>query len=308
MRENWLPQTRGNEMTTSAKTVVVGVDGTRDGERAVEYATALAKRRLLDVRLVHVPHEYVMYGPMTRYLPQVGTREIGESVLQAAAEHAEETGLPGDRVSTVLAAGPRTATLLDHARDAKYVVLGSRTSTTMHLLTGATSMSMIAHSSVPVRCVPPAWSESSAPSGRIVVGVDGSKADGEVLESAFAEAGTAGARLEIVHAWRPVSPYDAAITGRVLHDEWDKTTRDDLTRTIEPVAATHPGVGWELSLDFERVPVAVHGAAQHADLLVLGRHGHHAPMGLLVGSNTRTLLRTATCPVEVVPVSTDLQG
>jgi len=137
--------------------------------------------------------------------------------------------------------------------------------------------------------------------------VDGSKADGEVLETAFAEAEAAGARLKIVHAWRPVSPYDAAITGRVLHDQWDKVTRDDLTPAIELVGASHPGVAWDLTLDFERVPVAIHEAAKHADLLVLGRHGNHHPTSLLVGSNTRLLLRTATCPVEVVPVSSDLR-
>jgi nucleotide-binding universal stress UspA family protein len=292
-------------MTTEVKTVVVGVDGTRDGERAVEYATALAKRRHLDIRLVHVPHEYALYGPMTGYLPQVNARQIGESVLQAAAKHAEEAGFPGERVSTVLAHGSRTAALLAHVGDARYVVLGSRTSTTKHLLTGATSLSMIAHSSVPVRCVPPAWSESSAPTGRIVVGVDGSKADGEVLEEAFAEAEAADARLETMHAWRPVSPYDAAITGRAQRDQWDKSAREDLAKTIEPVAAAHPGVDWRLTLHFERVAVALHEAAQHADLLMLGRHGHHAPMGLLVGSNTRAALRSATCPVQVVPVSTD---
>jgi nucleotide-binding universal stress UspA family protein len=49
----------------------------------------------------------------------------------------------------------------------------------------------------------------------------------------------------------------------------------------------------------------MHAAAVNADLLVLGRHGHTARLGLLVGSTTRTLLRTATCPVVVVPVGGD---
>jgi nucleotide-binding universal stress UspA family protein len=291
--------------TSTAKTVVVGVDGSRDGDRAVEYATALAARGRLDLRLVHVPHEYVMYGPTTPYIPQVMASEIGESVLQSAANHALETGFPRGLVTTVLAQGPRTAALLDHVEDAKYVVLGSRTSAVRHLLTGRTSLSVTAHSPVPVHCVPPVWSDSSRPSGLIVVGVDGSQADPEVLLEAFAEADDASARLEIVHAWRPVSPYDAAIAGRVLRDDWEKTTREALTRAIEPVAAGHAGVHWELRLEYERVPVALHEAAVHADLLVLGRHGHHAPMGLLIGSNARTLLHTAPCPIVVVPVASD---
>jgi len=166
------------------------------------------------------------------------------------------------------------------------------------------SLSVIAHSWVPVRCVPTSWDHSRLPSGRIVVAVDGSRADPEVLQAAFAEADVAGARLEVVHAWPAVAPYDAALTGRVLDVQWERTARQHLTRCIKPVSAAHPAVDWELAFSYERVPFAVHEAARGADLLILGRHGHHVPMGLLVGSNTRTLLRTAPCPVEVVPIAT----
>ncbi|MFL6133587.1 MAG: universal stress protein [Nocardioidaceae bacterium] len=291
-------------MTTTAKTVVVGVDGSPDGDRAVEYASELAERDHLDLRLVHVSYDYRVHSPMSPYLPRAMAREIGESVLQAAAKHADEAGFPGDRITTVLAQGPRAASLLQHVEDADYVVLGNRTSTVKHLLTGALSLSVAAHSPVPVRCVPTSWEHSRVPSGRIVAAVDGSRADPEVLQAAFAEADVAGARLEVVHAWPAVAPYDAALTGRVLDDQWERAAREQLTRSIKLVSFAHPAVDWELSLSYERVPFAVHEAARSADLLVLGRHGHHAPMGLLVGSNTRTLLRTAPCPVEVVPIGT----
>jgi nucleotide-binding universal stress UspA family protein len=291
-------------MSITAKTIVVGVDGTSDGDRAVKYAVGLAKRDHLNLRLVHVSYDNKVHSPMGPSLPRARAREIGESVLYAAVKHADEAGFDGDRITTILAQGPRTATLLHHVEDARYIVLGSRTSTTLgHLLTGATSLSVIAHSSVPVRCVPESWAHSAAPSGRITVGVDGSRADPEVLQAAFAEAHVAGARLEIVHAWPAVAPYQAALTGRVLDEDWDSTARKHLTESIEPVAANHADVEWKLRLDYERASIALHQAALQADLLVLGRHGHQAPMGLLVGSNTRTLVRTAPCPVEVVPVA-----
>jgi nucleotide-binding universal stress UspA family protein len=289
---------------TTAKTIVIGVDGTPDSDRAVEYAAGLAQRDHLNLRLVHVSYDYLVYSPMAPYLPRAMAREIGQSVLHAAAEHAAEAGIDGDRMTTILAQGPRAATLLQHVDDAAYIVLGSRTATTMtHLLTGATSLSVIAHSSVPVRCVPASWAQSPEPFGRVVVGVDGSPADPEVLQAAFAEAGVTAARLEIVHAWPAIAPYHATLTGRVLDDDWDKTARKHLTESIERVAVRHPDVTWQLRLDYERASAALHETAVHADLLVLGRHGHQAPMGLLVGSNTRTLVRTAPCPVEVVPVA-----
>jgi nucleotide-binding universal stress UspA family protein len=70
------------------------------------------------------------------------------------------------------------------------------------------------------------------------------------------------------------------------------------------VAGRYPGTDWKLELDFERASVALHQSAVEADLLVLGRHSHVAPFVLAIGSNTRTLLRTATCPIVVVPIRT----
>jgi nucleotide-binding universal stress UspA family protein len=288
--------------TTQRKTVVVGVDGTSDGDRAVWYGSELAAREDLDLRLVHVPQEFAMYAPMMPYLPATTVDDIGESVLREAAKHAEEAGSDASRTTTMLSQGPRRAALLRHVDDARYIVLGTRASTVQHLLTGATSLSVAAHSSVPVHCVPRSWSGDGSLS-RVVVGVDGSESDADVLAEAFAEAATLEATLEIVHAWRPVSPYDASITGQALADDWGKAARDALTRVIEAVAASHSTVAWTLRLEFERVPVALHEASRNARLLVLGRHSHNTLLGLLVGSNTRTLLNHATCPVVVVPVN-----
>jgi nucleotide-binding universal stress UspA family protein len=287
---------------SNKKTVVVGVDGTSDGDRAVWYGSELASREHLDLRLVHVPQDFQMYAPMMPYLPASTIEDIGESVLREAAKHAEEAGFDASRTTTVLSEGPRRQALLRHVEDARYVVLGTRASSLEHLLTGSTSLSVAAHSPVPVHCVPRNWSETASLS-RVVVGLDGSETDADVLQEAFAEAETLDAGLEILHAWRPVSPYDASITGQTLHNDWDKTARDILTRTIDAVAASHPAVDWTLRLEFERVSVALHEASQNARLLILGRHSHNPLLGLLLGSNTRTLLHSATCPVVVVPVS-----
>ena len=293
--------------TSGRTTVVVGVDGTKDGERAIWYAAALAARENLDLRLVHVPHEIRFATPMLPLIDSESVGDVGEGVVKEAARQAQAAGFATDRTTTVLPLGRRTVALLSQAEDARHIVLGTRTSAVQHLLTGATSLSVVAHSHVPVHCVPRNWSVDRNPSGRFVVGVDGSDADPEVLQEAFAEASTCGASLEIIHAWRPVSPYDASITGRVLRDDWDKLTRETLTRRIEPVAVEHVDVEWTLRLEFERVPVALHEAAATADLMVLGRHGHHPVLGLLVGSNTRTLVHNAPCPIVVVPVSADNQ-
>src|SRR3954466_7197732 len=113
-------------MTTQIRdTVVVGIDGTADGERALWYGVALATREDLDLRLVHVAHEIAFNAPMTPYIPPITMREIGQSILMKAARQAEEAGFDADRTSTMLALGPRRRAILRHAEDARYVVLGT---------------------------------------------------------------------------------------------------------------------------------------------------------------------------------------
>jgi nucleotide-binding universal stress UspA family protein len=292
-------------MSTTRDIVVIGIDGSEDGQRAMHYGLAMAEREGLSVRLVHVPHQTDMYAPMMPYLPETTVRTIGERVLKEAEQEAEEAGFDPARTTSALANGDRTPALLSQTDDARYVVLGTRSSGAQHLFTGSTSLSVAAHSSVPVHCVPRTWAADHPATGRIVVGLDGSPADVDVLTEAFLEAGPRRATLRLVHAWRPVSPYDAAIVGRTVRTEWEQSTRDALAKQVNEVAGRHPDVAWELELDFERVTVAVHKASMDADLLVLGRHGHLAPPSLVVGSNTRTLLRTATCPVAVVPIRSD---
>ena len=289
--------------TNVATTVVVGVDGTEDGQRALLYGVTLAQREGLELRLVHVAHQTEMYAPMMPYLPEPKVLQIGESVLQDAQRLAEEAGFDEARTGTVLAHGPRATALLDHLEDARCLVVGTRPGGMQHLFTGSTTLSLATRAGVPVHSVPRGWSTTSGSHHRVVAGLDGSRADADVLEEAFREAGARGSSaLRLVHAWRPVSPYDAAIVRRVLEEDWESAAREALTKQIEEVAGHHPGIPWQLELDFDRVTVALHRVAADADVLVLGRHSHVPPAGLGIGSNTRTLVRTATCPLVVVPI------
>jgi nucleotide-binding universal stress UspA family protein len=252
---------------------------------------------------VHVPHQSAVYAPMLPYLPEPRLRDIGEAILTDARKLAVEAGFNESAIDSVVMSEPRTLAILHQSEDARYVVLGTRTSAVQHLLTGSTTLSVATHAHVPVVSVPRDWSWQEPPSGVLVAGLDGSPADINVMTEAFHQAQSRKALLKLVHAWRPVSPYDAAIERRTLREAWEEAAGELIGKRIIEVAASHPDVVWELSLEFERVPVALHEAAIGADLLVLGRHSHGLPLGLVLGSNTRTQVRTATCPVEVVPIN-----
>jgi nucleotide-binding universal stress UspA family protein len=90
-----LPRTtwRRTPVNTSTRKIVVGVDGTRDGERAIKYGVAMASRDDLDLRLVHVPADIEFYAPMMPYVDMGAVHEIGGAVLREAAKQAQELDL-----------------------------------------------------------------------------------------------------------------------------------------------------------------------------------------------------------------------
>ena len=56
-----------------------------------------------------------------------------------------------------------------------------------------------------------------------------------VLRAAWAQAQARGARLQVVHAWRPLQEYDVAIGARVLASDWTRTTRDSLSDWVSGI-------------------------------------------------------------------------
>src|SRR3954451_8750106 len=94
-------------------TVVVGVDGSADGRRALRYAVSLASSDKLPLRLVHVCEETV-YAPVLMYLPAQSIEAIGRRILRGARDEAERLGVEASRLSSVLMRGSRPAALVGH--------------------------------------------------------------------------------------------------------------------------------------------------------------------------------------------------
>lgn len=290
------------ETIPSEDTVVVGVDGSEEGRRALRYAVMLALRDGQALRLIHVSQPALVYTPMVPYLPDDDYRAVGMQILAEAETQACDWGMDVSRVMRVLVQGTRTAGFMHNLEDASCVVLGTRSSRLEHFFSGSTTVGVIAHSSVPVHCVPEAWDPEASSVDQVLVGVDVSEVTGQVLACAFAEAAAREVDLEIVHAWRPPTLYDTATGAGTAEAPWVETARTVLEGVIEEVAAAHPQVHWNLTLHFEDAVVTLHTLARHADVLVVGRRGRHVMFGLRVGSTARTLLRSATCPLVVVPV------
>jgi len=280
---------------------VVAVDGTADGRRALRHGIDLARSYDASLRLVHVRHDNVRLAPTMPRFPEQALEQIAARVLHEALRDTRRMGWKGEEPETVLARPPRVPAIVHHSGDARCVVVGRRSSRAQHLLTGSTSSGLAAYSTVPVVCVPESW-DPQVRFDRVTVGVDCSDTSAPLVEAAAEIAQDLGAHVVVLHAWRPVGLYDAAIGSRAFEDRWEEQTRPFIDRIVDPVRIRHPGVKIEVELRYDRPVVALHEYARASDLVVIGRQrSDQAGFMPELGSTGRTLLRTSARPVLVVP-------
>jgi len=134
--------------------------------------------------------------------------------------------------------------------------------------------------------------------GRIIVGVDGSKASEDALQWAANEASLRGLGLHVVTCWTPtVVPYigvvpdheaerEAETIANAMIEEVLGSARQDLDVTVELLE----GPAALRLLDFELI----------GEMIVVGSRGRGGFAGLLLGSVSQHLAEHARCPVVVI--------
>jgi nucleotide-binding universal stress UspA family protein len=140
---------------------------------------------------------------------------------------------------------------------------------------------------------------------RVVVGIDGSAGSRSALRWALAQARLTGAKVEAVAAWQdpylygygygwPASQLDVAEIAAVVEKS--------LAATLTEVVGEH-GRGVEVTgqvVEGSAAQVLVSRGAT-AQLLVVGKRGHGAFVGMLLGSVSQHCVQNASCPVAVIP-------
>jgi len=243
--------------------VVVGVDGSDDASRAIRYATDEIARSGGRLRLVHVVPETT---PMAAMLPLYGTDtlvEVGRRLLADAEATATSLLTDDESVETVLAHGPRVNALLAHTRDAALVVLGRRPSIIAHIRTGSTTSAVAARADCPVVGVPDEWTDAPR-HGRVVAAVDGSSASTAVLQAGLAAAHDRRARLVVLHAWRPLAPYESVLAGPRAAETWQRQAEPVVWAMVAGLRAAYPDVEVQVDLHYERTADALVAAGRTA--------------------------------------------
>jgi len=135
--------------------VVVGIDGSKGSDVALEWAIAEAELRRAELRIVHAWHPpYVNASPLSPTAIDPGIVETAaRAVLKEAVDAARTSGLPGVEGKLVLASAAHA--VIAESEDADLVVVGARgLGGFAGLLLGSVSSQVVHHSSCPVVVVP----------------------------------------------------------------------------------------------------------------------------------------------------------
>ncbi|MER5940417.1 universal stress protein [Streptomyces sp. NPDC001928] len=300
---------------TVTLSVTAGLDGSRESRAAAEWAAREAQLLGLPLKLVHVREP----GPA----PMAQAPLLGAETRQHWTEHIPrdvDEGIrarhPGLDVITEQLSGWPAETLVDVAKDAELLVLGSRGMSGIGgLLVGSVGLSVVGRVERPVVLVRadeqaadehethPVGIPSAATVYRpVVLGLDLASPDRELIEFAFAAASRRDTSLRVVHGWNPPPYYAYGPSADLeLHGSLALREATALTEVMHPWRRKFPDV--EVT---EESPYGTPGshlvdASREASLVVVGRRVRHRPFVAHIGPVTHAVLHDAVVPVAVVP-------
>jgi nucleotide-binding universal stress UspA family protein len=137
----------------------------------------------------------------------------------------------------------------------------------------------------------------------IVVGVDGSESSRSALAWALAEASAREDNLRVVCAWDIGPPTFTAMGFGVpvgVLKTYERAAEQTVAGVLESYAHAVGGITVERSIVHGSPADVLIEAAEDAELLVVGSHGHGAVAALFLGSVSMRCAQLAPCPVVIV--------
>jgi len=266
----------------SIRCIVAATDFSSFSERAVQRAASIAKQHQAELHLLHVVRPLDLYPGLT-----LGPDEFGHHDQEL--QQAEQTRLDAMAVSLAsqfdIRIHPVTRLGRAHAEIAAYaqevsadlVVAGARgESTLMDLFLGSTASRLLRVTTCPVLIV---RKPAAEPYRKVLAAVDLSPVSATVVSYALSLAG--GARVEMLHVLgseveqrlRKAKFVEVDVT------DWLTRLRSEAEKKLEALLApveNSAAVGRLVLPGFSPAVICQCIEEGHADLVVLGRHGHAA--------------------------------
>ncbi|MCV7300813.1 universal stress protein [Mycobacterium barrassiae] len=281
--------------------IVVGVDGSPAAKVAVDWAARDAAQRGATLTVVHVVSSVL--GSLSQVpLPTgIGKRQqhwaheaVGEA-MAVVAEVEKDTG-PLE-VRSEIYYSTAVPTLVDMSKGADLIVVGSRRHSAVGGLLGSVSAGVVQHAHCPVAVIhdedPLMPHPAQAP---VLVGIDGSPSSELATAIAFDEASRRHVDIIALHAWTEFG------VGDYLGMNWleMKTSEDAaLAERLAGWQEKYPDVNIRREVVCENPARALIERSEEAQLVVVGSHGRGGFAGMLLGSVSAAVVRSARMPVIV---------
>lgn len=274
--------------------VLVGVDGSEDGLRAVRYGARRAKRLGGVLHLVHAVDDAVLAGAWGVVYDPSALQNAGEQANLSAVEAARELGLDDSQIHPEVVLGNGAAVLTRLSQGADLMVVGRRSVSGLErMFIGSTSIAVASGAHCPVVVISNAANpDYTGGKHRTAVAVDAHSHSPSTLEWAFANAVARDSSLTVIHVAKPVQ---TTVAGDQLHDAAER----GLEAIIAPLRQKYPQVEAEVVVA-RGVPVdELVGLSERVDLLVLGVPKPRM-LGFGMGGVMRAVMSHARCPVALV--------
>ena len=284
--------------------IVVATDGLPQSRGALNTARALADQLHSSIRVIAVHKSLALVIPDGQMLLNPNaTASMRADLVRRVREQCTLIGKEGPRLDACDVLNGEPAHVISDAADerhAQLIIVGlGRHELVDRIFGDETALKVVRLSHVPVLAVP---ERSAAVPRHAIVGVDFSEGSVRAAQTVLRFLDDDGV-LELVH----VIPRE-----RLLFDAWvsqeDYThyVRRSLTRFMARLTVPRGVHVDDMILSGDPAKELVTYAERTgADLIATGSHGHGFVTRLVVGSVTTKLLRTAACPVLVIPGDAD---
>jgi nucleotide-binding universal stress UspA family protein len=291
----------------AARGIVVGVDGSAGGARALRWAVEEGARRGWDVTAVMAWTYLDQRHPrgIERFDPEYGAADAMAALDDYVDQVVTELGDSAPAVRREVVCDHPGSALVDASARAALLVVGARgLGGFAGALLGSVSSACIHHATCPIAVIRTEPDPDHEGGARVVVGVDDSDAARQALSWAVGAARARRAVLDVVHVWTiPVTTVHPLVPATF---PIDAGAMEDAARgVIERLMGSVDVRGLEQPVEHLVVegPTArsLLDVAKGADVLVVGSRGRGGFAGLLLGSVSTQVTHHATCPVVVVP-------
>jgi nucleotide-binding universal stress UspA family protein len=283
--------------------IVVGIDESAGAAAALWWAAAEAEARSWSLTAL------LAWGFLDQHHATVGEPfdpAYGESDARAALDAIVTKVVGTSRAATVdrkVVCDLPARALLEISDGADLLVVGARGLGGFRgLLLGSVSQQCLHHATCPVAVVREGPHDAREGSGRVVVGIDDSETARRALEWALEAGRVHQATVEAVHAWSvPYSGGEMFGAGVLDPESFEAAARHIIDQAVESADASGLPAPVTRTVTNGSAAAAILGAAEGADLVVVGTRGFGGFKGMVLGSVSNNIAHRATCPVVVVP-------